>query len=182
MQLSSSRAVSVGELSDASSPRVLRSLVVALLALFAPKFAIAEGGTCPSGYYPVNSSGVMGCAPVPGGAEPFATGPSWMTTWGAIATDNNVAAIGSVTRQSSKRQAQKNAIKNCRANGGTKKCKVSLAYYNQCGVMAICDSFAVTHGAGTVEEASKAAIARCSSETRNCRVILSECSYPVRVN
>lgn len=112
----------------------------------------------------------------------MATGPSWMTTWGAIATDSSVSAIGSVTRQSSKRQAQKNAIKNCRANGGTKKCKVSLAYYNQCGVMAIGDSFAVTHGAGTVEEASKAAIARCSSETRNCRIILSECSYPVRVN
>lgn len=160
-----------------------RIWVICLFALFYANTAWAEGGTCPPGYYPVNTPGVMGCAPMPGGGgEPMATGPSWMTTWGAIATDSSVSAIGSVTRQSSKRQAQKNAIKNCRANGGTKKCKVSLAYYNQCGVMAIGDSFAVTHGAGTVEEASKAAIARCSSETRNCRIILSECSYPVRVN
>jgi Domain of unknown function (DUF4189) len=165
---------------------MLRLIVLALCVVFsAPKIALAEGGTCPPGYYPVNSPGVSGCAPIPGyggGQDPVATGPSWMSTWGAIATDNSVSAIGSVTRQSSKRQAQRNAVKSCRANGGTNKCKVSLAYYNQCGVMAIGDSFAVTHGAGTVEEASKAAIARCSRETQNCRVILSECSYPVRVN
>jgi hypothetical protein len=67
---------------------------------------------------------------MPEAGEPVDTGPSWMTTWGAIATDNSVSAIGSVTGQSSKRQAQGNAIKSCRENGGTKKCKVSLAYYN----------------------------------------------------
>lgn len=165
---------------------MLRRMVFALgIAFFSPTVVMAEGGTCPPGYYPVNSPGVAGCAPIPGyggGQDPVPTGPTWMTTWGAIATDNSVSAIGSVTRQSSKRQAQRSAIKNCRANGGTKKCKVSLVYYNQCGVMTVGDSFAVTHGAGTVEEASRAAIARCSSETSNCRVILSECSYPVRIN
>lgn len=145
--------------------------------------AFAEGGTCPPGYYPVNSPGVMGCAPMPDGtAQSVDTGPSWMTTWGAIATDNTVAVIGSVVGRRSKREAEKSAIERCRANGGTKKCKISLAYYNQCGVMAIGDSFAVTHGAGTAEEASKVALDRCSRETPNCRVVLSECSYPVRMH
>ena len=161
-----------------------RIKVFLFLCLMPFHSAFAEGGTCPPGYYPVNSPGVMGCAPMPDGSGQSAVdvGPSWMTTWGAIATDNSVAAIGSVTGQGSKRQAERGATKRCHANGGTKRCKVSLIYYNQCGVMAIGDAFAVTHGAGTVEEASKAAIARCSSETRNCRVVLSECSYPVRVD
>lgn len=145
--------------------------------------AKAEGGTCPPGYYPVNSPGVMGCAPIPSsGGSNIPSGPTWKSQWGAIAVDFTKGVYGSISTQSGKRQAQRGAMKKCRANGGGKGCEVSLVYFNQCGVMARGDAYAVTQGAGTIEDASKIAIQRCSEHTQNCRVVLSECSFPVRVD
>jgi hypothetical protein len=148
------------------------------------KPVLAEGGTCPPGYYPVNSPGVMGCAPIPGygGDEPVDTGPSWVTTWGAIAADGERQVVASVHSQRSKRKAETAAIKQCRAQGGSKKCQSWISFYNQCGVMAAGDSQATTYRAGTAEEASREVMKRCSALTSNCKVIQTACSYPVRVN
>ena len=143
----------------------------------------AEGGTCPPGYYPVNSPGVMGCAPIPGGGdEPADTGPSWVTTWGAIAADGERQIVSSVHSYRSKRKAESAAIKQCRARGGSKNCKALISFYNRCGVMAAGDSQATTYRAGTAEEASREVLKTCSALTANCRVIQTACSYPVRAN
>lgn len=142
----------------------------------------AEGGTCPPGYYPVNSSGVMGCAPMPGGsAQPPDTGPSWMTTWGAIAADGERNVVASSFAQRSRRKAESSAIKECRAKGGGKKCKSWISFYNQCAAMAAGDSKASTYRAGTAEIAKREVLKGCSALTSNCEVIQTVCTYPVRV-
>lgn len=158
-------------------------IVVGLLLVLVPfEYVYAESGTCPAGYYPVNSPGVMGCAPMPGGGgQPLDTGPSWMTTWGAFAADSDSQIAVSSYGQRSRRKAESTAIKECRAKGGGKNCKAWISFYNQCGVMAAGDSQATTFRAGTVEEASREVLKRCSMLTSNCKIIQTTCSYPVRV-
>lgn len=151
-----------------------------LIAL-APSVSMAGGGTCPPGYYAVNSPGVMGCAPMPGGGEPLNTGPSWMTTWGAIAADGERNVVVSTFGQQRKRKAESSAIKECRAKGGSKKCKVMISFYNQCAAMAAGDTRAIAYRAGTAEMAKEEVLRSCSALTPNCEVIQTVCSYPVRV-
>lgn len=162
--------------------RLLGLLAVLSLFLFKPLTATAEGGTCPPGFYPVNSPGVMGCAPMPGGGGgSVVSGPSWSTTWGAIAIDGPSAVAASSFGQSSKRKAKSVAVSNCRAKGGTKACKVLLSFYNQCAALAGGDNNASAAGASTLEEATRNAVRDCSAVTGNCRVVHSVCTYPVRV-
>lgn len=162
--------------------RVTNLLAMGFLLLSFGKIALAEGGTCPSGYYPVNSPGIMGCAPMPGGSgQPPDTGPSWMTTWGAIAADGDKQIVTSSFKHGSRRKAESTAIKECRAKGGSKKCKAWVSFYNQCGAMAAGDSQAVAFRAPTVDEASRGAVKDCATRTLNCKVIQTVCSYPVRV-
>ena len=142
----------------------------------------AQAGTCPSGYYPVNSPGVMGCAPIPGGADQSeVAGPSWMTTWGAIAADGERNVVASAFGQHSKRKAESIAIKECRAKGGGKKCKAWISFYNQCAAMAAGDSKAITYRAETSDIAKREALKSCSALTANCAIIQTVCSYPVLV-
>lgn len=155
-----------------------------LLCLMPFHSTFAEGGTCPPGYYPVNSPGVMGCAPMPnsGGALPD-VGPFWVTSWGAIAVDGPARVIGASHSQRSKRKANAMAMSDCRAKGGAKKnCSVLISFYNQCGAIAGGDTEATTHSAGTAEQASTMALQRCSSITSNCKVMQTTCSYPMRVD
>lgn len=148
--------------------------------------AFAEGGACPPGYYPVNSPGVMGCAPMPnsgGGGVPENVGPLWVTSWGAIAVDGPAGIIGASSRQKSKRKANVTALADCRAKGGAKKnCSVLISFYNQCGAIAGGDTEATTYSAGTAEEAGSLALKRCSDLTSNCKIIQTACSYPIRVD
>lgn len=162
--------------------RVTKELVFGFFLLAFGKAALAEGGTCPPGYYPVNSPGIMGCAPIPGGSsQPPDTGPSWVTTWGAIAADGDKQIVASSFNHGSKRRAESSAIKECRAKGGSKKCKTWVSFYNQCGALAAGDSQAVAFRAPTVDDASRGAMKDCSALTLNCKIIQTVCSYPVRV-
>ena len=163
--------------------RFLLTLFLLVATVFLSRGVRAEGGTCPPGYYPVNSPGVMGCAPIPSsGGFSLPEGPIWESRWGAIAVDFKKGAYGSVSAKGSKRQAQREARKSCRSSGGGKDCKISLTYFNQCGVMARGDAYAVTQGAGSIDDASRIAVERCSEHTQNCRIVLSGCSFPVRVD
>ncbi len=146
--------------------------------------ARADGGTCPSGYYPVNSPGVTGCAPIPSsGSEIPDVGPFWVTSWGAIAVDGPAHIIGASHSQRSKRKANAMALADCKARGGAKKnCEVLISFHNQCGAIAGGDTEATTFSAGTAEEAGALALQRCSSLTANCKVLQTTCSYPMRVD
>ena len=148
---------------------------------FLARNSYAEGGTCPSGYYPVNSPGVMGCAPMPGGGEPLDTGPYWATTWGAIAVDSERNVVVSTYGQRSKRKAESSAVKECRAKGGSKKCEAMISFYNQCAAMAAGDSRAIAYRAGTAEIAKQEVLKSCSALTPNCEILQAVCSYPVRL-
>ncbi|MBX3711177.1 MAG: DUF4189 domain-containing protein [Lysobacter sp.] len=161
-----------------------RITAVALAFLLPIQTLRAEGGTCPPGYYPVNSPGVMGCAPMPtnGGSIPD-TGPLWATTWGAIAVDGPAQVVGTSHTQKSKRKAHSVALSNCRAKGGAKKnCSVLISFYNQCAAIAGGDSEATTHSAPTPEQAGSLALNSCSLATSNCKVLNVTCTFPVRVN
>jgi hypothetical protein len=159
-------------------------VMVILMLLAMASIAHAEGGTCPPGYYPVNSPGVMGCAPMPN-SEGTATQhavprAAWADRWGAIATDGPSATLGTSVGMRSKRQAEKMALAQCREKGGA-KCEVDLAFFNQCAVLVTGDSRYLTQGAATIEEASRIGVERCSKTDVNCRDYYSNCSLAERV-
>ncbi len=145
---------------------------------------LAEGGTCPPGFYPVNSPGVMGCAPMPGGGDvPQVTGPIWVTSWGAISVDAQAGVIGTSHSQRSKRKASSAALADCRAKGGSKKtCAVLISFYNQCGAIAGGEGGGTTFSAPTPEDAGRHALKNCSASAANCKVLETICSYPMRVD
>ena len=158
-------------------------LIVVLAGLGCSNAAFAEGN-CPPGQYPIGGGGAVGCAPMPAGTSDLApSGPRWADRWGAISIDGTAkeGGIGTVNGYPSKRSAEKAALAQCRASGGTKACKVNLSYYNQCGVIAWGDSYLTTQGGPTVEVASKIGLANCNQKTSNCTIYYSGCSLPERV-
>lgn len=140
--------------------------------------------SCPHGYMPLGGgqAGWSGCAPMISVNQPAPDpGPAWVSRWGAIAADNTTMSVASVFDMPSKRKAEKAAIKKCRQSGGTKACKIWLAYDNQCGVFVIGQSFATTYRAPDIEVASQEALKDCGNNTTGCSVAVAECSYPQRV-
>lgn len=143
----------------------------------------AEGG-CPAGMYPIQSPGVMGCAPFP-----QAPGPRWVTKWGAVATDaENLGPHGVSNNENSERRARKLAMKNCRRGGG-KKCGISAVYANACYFSAMPhDGQGFVRGrrafswGGNADEAETMALGQCESiNGRTCRIEYSACALPVLV-
>jgi hypothetical protein len=85
----------------------------------------------------------------------------------------------------SKRKAEKEALRDCQARGGP-NCKVILAFTNQCGAIASGNNpnggFVIT-GAGGVNAtvAKHLALEECGEVSSNCTIFLSECSYAEQV-
>lgn len=160
--------------------------VLFLFLLAIANIAYAEGGTCPPGYYPVSSPGVMGCAPIPNynqnNVSATPTSERWATRWGAIAIDDTSAdtGLGTVSDMPSKRKAEQVALSKCRENGAA-ACKLKLSYYNQCAAIAWGDTGYNAARAATVEEASEISIRECSANHANCKIYYSECSLPERI-
>ncbi len=160
-------------------------LFAALASLAKP--ALAEGN-CPQGYFPIGggNAGWNGCAPMydpsmPMGSVPPAPpnpGPRWEFRWGVIVVDSERGKFAGIDGYADPRKAERTAVKQCRKNGG-KRCKVLVEYHNQCGVLVAGDALTVAYHGPVIEEASKRAMADCSSKTGNCQVYYSGCSYPV---
>jgi len=170
-------------------------VLLAVAFFMAPLTALAEG-RCPPGQYPVGSEqGVLGCAPILGGAAgtgetsaPVPTG-KWETRWGAVAEDResepgSPTSTGAVIGQKSKRAAEALALERCERSGG-RKCYVRMAYHNQCaaiadvvysGSMAGGKSTAVS--AETLEKAKSLALTQCSTLNTGaaCEIAYSACS------
>lgn len=159
-------------------------LVVGLLSLSSS--ALAEGG-CPSGMIPYSGTDISSCAPIPAGyysgsnnVPQSAKSPArWMTAWGAIAADATSASLGTVVGMSSKQEAQRAALAQCRAKGG-QKCEVDLIYYNQCAVMILGNKTYNTASAQTIERAAELGMKTCNADDTNCRVYYSDCSLARR--
>lgn len=160
--------------------------IVAPLLLIASFGAFAEG-RCPPGQYPVGDQNAGGCAPIPGAAQSAQPAPTgtWETRWGAIVEDPNNLSTGASVSQKSKRAAVSAATDECRRIGGN-KCKLRLAYYNQCAAIAdptanargMVSGESVAFTAATIEDAKSGARSRCESAGggQQCTVIYSACS------
>jgi hypothetical protein len=163
------------------------SHILFLGLLCASSQAFAEGG-CPEGLYPIGggNGGWTSCAPIPGygssgPGQPSAQPPQvWSKRWGAIAADDKAGRLGGADGSSSKRQAEKAAIKECQNNGGG-KCKVMVAYYNQCGALAWGDNYGTSARGPDRNDTMNNALASCGKETVNCKIYYAGCSYPARI-
>lgn len=144
--------------------------------------ARAEGGTCPSGYYPVNSPGVMGCAPIPGydgSDEPEAAGPRWESRWGAVAAGGT--GFGDAKGLPSRRAAEKLAMQKCRETAKEPSgCKI-YSFANTCAALA----WGVDAYSWQVNEdlnfATSEAMRQCGKMTTDCQIFYSACMAPVRI-
>lgn len=115
--------------------------------------------------------------------------PHWRLTWGAIASDKNSGDIGVIVGKFSAREAKNQAMQRCGQHGAT-RCKIDLAYQNQCAVIAwpsqddkLVGGIVVTRGGPTIDDASQGALATCSSanEGAKCTIVFSDCTKPVLV-
>ena len=164
---------------------IMKILFLLALAFLLPSKAFAEGGACPSGYYPIGggSSGWSGCAPISGGSganeEPADPGPLWLTRWGSVAIDSQTGGFGGSAGQATKRSAEKFAIAQCKSRGG-KRCLVVKTVRNTCQALAWGDSKASVMWRSTQRGAEDEALGDCNAHTQHCDLYFSGCSYPER--
>lgn len=169
-------------------PTNLLRLMTLLLSCAFSQAALAEGGTCPQGYYPIGggNAGWSGCAPMYDSGMPVGTtppappnpGPRWEFRWGAIAIDSQKGRFGGADGYRDPRKASRAAVKTCRKNGGG-KCKIAIEYYNQCGALVWGDTGVTTSQGPIVDEVVNRTLHACSQQTSNCQVAYAGCSYPV---
>lgn len=109
--------------------------------------------------------------------------PQWSSRWGAIAIDPEVAkgGVGVAGDMESRASAEAEAMNVCRDTGGGETCRIEVSYDNQCAVIAWGDHYYVTANTETVIEASRIGLEACGVRTENCRIVYSNCSYPVRL-
>jgi len=146
---------------------------------------VAWGQTaCPQGVSPGDprcgpSSGVSGID-----MTPPPKGPHWQLTWGAIAT-STTAELGATVGHFSRGKAKREAMAIC-SEKGAKKCRVELAYKNQCAVVAwpsIPGGGVAVQGGPSIEKATQIALQRCAaSGGGGCKIAYADCTRPVLVN
>ena len=149
--------------------------------------AMAENG-CPYGESPIggrSAGNPLGCVPNPQAQElrapPSQPAPPrghWETRWGAIAIGSGETGdgIGLVRNKRSKQEAQQSAMSQCHASGGGRECRISIAYYNQCAVIAWGDKGYAAQGAESLEIASNLAMTKCKLGNKNCKIIYTDCT------
>jgi hypothetical protein len=102
----------------------------------------------------------------------------WQKTWGAIAPSPVGGVLGTAVGASSKKEAERLALEDCKAKGG-EACKVNLAYHNQCAAMVLGDKFFNSFSNATIEEAVRRGLNDCKENDTNCEVYYSACSEPI---
>ncbi len=159
--------------------------ILVMVGVLIPRAACAQTA-CPQGMTP-GSSQCLSTGSAATGSPPSPES-KWRTTWGAFASDAAAAVTGTSSDQPSRRAANAAAVAKCKAMGGG-ECKVTLAYENQCAVIAQpvdnLASFSPMHTRGpTVEVASSSALKECAlvNQGHACKVIYSNCTHPVLVN
>lgn len=169
-------------------------LPVALLSLSG--IAYAEHG-CQDGFIPVNQGNGQTCVAdynLPywksqNNSVPVPAAPRWKTTWGAVAmSTSGTGDVGTSVGKYSKNDAKDEAIQRCEAGGS--KCKLSLAYHNQCVAIAWASENGIevggavhTQSGPNIVDVSQYALTACS-KARNggeCTIVYSECTKPVQL-
>jgi hypothetical protein len=155
--------------------------LIPIILLYAP---IAWSQCAPG----IPSAGNPGCIPPDAPGSPYQNGSQqqapkvqWADRWGAIAIDGDTGGAGAVVALPSREAAVSAAIQDC-AKNGSRNCSVRMAYKNQCAAVAWGGGFSSTARAPTKEAAEADATATCEKSGAACKVVYSDCSYPVRVN
>jgi hypothetical protein len=168
--------------------KFLTKFLILIAASMLIQIAHAEGG-CPEGMAPYaspNGPGIM-CTPIPGynqqsqPQQPSLPPARWADQWGAIVTDNPHGIVGSAKEMSNEADAKRSAYASCKAKRGD-DCKLRLTYKNGCAVFVAGDK--VSNGASdaTLTGAKTLAIQTCEKTgDKNCEVVYSGCSMPVRI-
>jgi hypothetical protein len=162
--------------------KILQIALIVGVSLFLISAAYAESG-CPPGMIPYRAgTDPNACGPIPTVSGPtMPTGPQWASRWGAIASDASKGVMGAVDSRSSKREASRLAITECKTRGGL-DCKVRFTYHNQCVVTVQGSSGATNSGAATIEEATNIGMRSCAEHgDTDCDIYYKACSLPVRV-
>ncbi len=168
-------------------PASLAWLLLGVSLLFSAAGHCENG--CPNGMIPANGTNINSCVPVPPGYygtqhpadRPLPPTPQWARRWGAIATDGVKGSLGAVTDMPDRGDAEGAALAECQTNGGA-KCKVDVAYDNECVAMAVGDAGYSVNSDITLNAAIQLATKTCSTDgNTNCRVYYSACSLPKRV-
>lgn len=141
---------------------------------------------CPVG----TPAGSATCGPSSYYTEPPPSTPSgeWINRFGAVASDvEGVGNIGVAQREPSRTEAEKKALAQCMSLG-SRQCKVTLWYANQCASLAspyagdkpIAGINSPGIGLDT-QTASRNALERCSDKNKgaSCKVVYASCSDPV---
>lgn len=165
----------------------MKTTILASIMLACMPIMLNAQTACPQGVTP----GSQQCLPTGQGAAPAVTPtrqPRWKLTWGAFASDEAAAVIGTSSGEYSSRSARRAAMRKCSKMGG-KNCVITLVYENQCAVIAdpvdrdIQPRFGSDVSGPTIEEASRLALDSCYEKNgkRECEIIYSNCTRPVLV-
>lgn len=97
--------------------------------------------------------------------------------WGAIALDDDGKAAGTVNNQPTRRDAISLAIDQCASKGGL-KCKLIMAYDNDCAAVAWSPGHYFTSAAADVDQAEHDSMRNCNADQPSCKIVYSGCSIP----
>ncbi len=154
--------------------------------------ALAEGGSCPPGSYPVGGRGASGCAAIPGAGQggqddtppmPAQAKGRWYERYGAIMQSESTSVVGVAADNETPQGALAEAGNMCGAEGA-KDCKVVITYYNQCVAWLLPSADVEGNMSGyakgkTAKDAEKNAAKYCKDVTgKKCKVFYSACSLP----
>ncbi len=95
------------------SASLLRILFAVGLLLLGTGGAHAEGGSCPSGYYPIGGQGTIGCAPLPGAGNQQAPQAAPSSSYAAIAWHPDAADIWVDGNYTGPNAAERGALEMC---------------------------------------------------------------------
>lgn len=152
----------------------MKNLITLLLAAFALP-ALAEGG-CPSGHHPQNGQGWQACVPMEtDNRTTTCPTPHWETRWGSMATDNDMAVLGTAFGAPTRAAAEAQAVKDCRRQGGL-DCRPRIASGNTCLAKAVGRKTSSYATGQKIEIAEERALAECRRSDERCQIYHSFCS------
>ncbi len=157
------------------------ALAAAIVFLAAPPSAKAQYA-CPPGYTSIgggqDAGGFYRCMPLEQDDQPDQA-PHWEDRWGAVALGGG--AYGTAHDWATETEAMSIALKGCAAHSGA-NCQVKMTYVNQCAALAWGGGENYTISRFPKRSAAKAdAMEGCRETSRNCKILYSDCSYPVQV-
>lgn len=127
------------------------------------------------GSVPMGTQGVGGSYPSNGGSGySYPAAPALRSSFGAVAFDPTTSSYGYANKQASKQASIQAALNDC----GSRGCKIVSTYSNQCVALAGGDKYVATGSNINPKLAAQKALKNCSAKTRNCQILVSECSLP----